>query len=98
MGVRVLGDRLAGPVGGAFEKGNQFPVGIDGPDLIEPRLVAEVDLFCFHDQEVTIAGGACEGDGNVEGHADDAVGIAGKGEGAVGGGEKHTAMDLVKTI
>ncbi len=93
-----LGDRFAGPVGRSFEEGDQFPGGVGGADLVEARFVAKMDFFCFHDQEVAVAGGACKGYGNVEGYADDSVGIAGKGEGAVGGGEENAAMDHMKTV
>lgn len=95
---RFLGDRRAGPVGGAFEEGDQFACGIGGADLVEGRLVAEVYLFGLYDQQVAVTGGTGKRDGNVEGYTDDAMGVTGEGQGAVGRGKEYAAMCRVKSV
>ena len=92
------GDRFAGPVGRPFEKSDQFAGDIGGTDLVERRFVAKVDFFCLNDQEIAIPGRTRKSDGNVEGDGNNAMGIAGEGEGAVGCGEEYAAMHCLKSI
>jgi hypothetical protein len=74
-------------IGSAFEKGDQFSIRVRGANFVKTGFVTEMKLFGFDGEDIAGACGAGEGDGDIEGDREDAVGITGEGKGGVCSGE-----------
>jgi hypothetical protein len=89
---------FGGAVGRAFEQSDEFVCGIGGPYLIKACFVTQEELPGFNEQDIAQPGRSGKGDGDVESEGKDAVGIAGKCKGGIGGGEEHASVDDLEAI
>src|SRR6185437_7954139 len=96
--INPLPDRPRRAVSRPFEERDQFPFDIRRPDLVNAGLVAAIYFLCFDIKQIARSGRTCEADRDLQRDGQLSVGITGKREGRIGGGEQDAAMYDVETV